>query len=267
MAKQKIVSHCLLMLAWLQEAPERVTDQWVDGFTVNAERIGKKVQSRIPDKGRFVSRIAKASSRAYKDSVNPDFISRKGLSQKNIIIKQNANLERSFEKWESGVKQAYKTVDGIPAKPFKDKIAVSRQNFSRGVGMRLLPFTGTKIEGLGAAPLAAGWLVKENGIEDKLRAGDSILEGGPFNVTTRKRRMGLKSLINQRVIQAGAAIARSEFDPPVFEEQNDLSNELVNGFLDPALNLVDFSTGGDSHLDYVMVEGQGMFLDVQVSVV
>jgi hypothetical protein len=158
----------------------------------------------------------------------------------------------------------FETVDGIPAKRYKDIVDRTKQAFGRGTAERTLPFTGTKIEGRGCAPIAAQWMVGDIRTMDWLRAGDKVLEGGPYLVTQANQAPSFKTMLNQRLIQAGAAIVKSNYDAGVVAAQNTRTNHLVQSLVDPALGLTPFATGGISHVDYILIDKQ-LFLEVQVN--
>ncbi len=66
------------------------------------------------------------------------------------------------------------------------------------------------------------------------------------------------------MIQAGTAIVKANFDSTLISSQNQLTAEQVQGFTDPALDLIPFVAGGDSHVDYIMDKGQ-LYLEIKVS--
>jgi len=157
-------------------------------------------------------------------------------------------------------------VDGIPAKRFKELVDLAQSEFSRGTAKRTLPFTGVKIEELGPAPIAVRWLVGDDLVVGKLRDADKVIEGGPYLITKIKKRAALKAALVQRLVQAGATIVRANFSPVVITAQNDLTNELIQGFINPLLGLEPFATGGTSRVDYIM-DKDDLWLEVQVSTV
>ncbi|MBI4834966.1 MAG: hypothetical protein HY811_10360, partial [Planctomycetes bacterium] len=44
-----------------------------------------------------------------------------------------------------------------------------------------------------------------------------------------------------------------------------ITNGIIQGFVDPALGLDSFTTGGLSHMDYILDGEKRLWLDVQVS--
>lgn len=245
-------------------APLRVVQQWADGLKANAERINEKRKARIPNEEKFQARVAKISNLFYAPTMNPSFISRAGLKAGDIVIKQGANLRRSFRKYNERLDYVFATVDGVPAKRFKELVDLAQTDFSEGTAARLLPFTGVKVEELGPAPITVLWLTADPTTEDFMRSGDKILEGGPFLMTMLEKRSAFKAALAGRLIQAGAAIVRSNFDPMVIAQQNALTNSIVQGFVDPALGLESFTTGGASKVDYIM-QNNDLYLEIKVS--
>jgi hypothetical protein len=132
------------------------------------------------------------------------------------------------------------------------------------VASRTLPFTGCKIEGIGLTAIAARWLTADVTTEGFLRGGDSVIAGGPYLICPHAKKPGLKTMLNQRLIQAGANIVRSAYNASVIATENQLTAEQVQGFTDPALDLIPFVAAGDSHVDYIVIDGQ-MYLSIKVS--
>ncbi len=254
-----------------------MVDKWAERLKASAQTIDEHRRSKIPDEARFMNRMADPASIGFAPFVASDFVSRSGLTQQNITAKQTANLKRAYNKYVRGWDFAFAEVDGIPAKRFKDLVDAAREDFSEGTAARTLGFTGTRFEAYGVGPLATLWLTNDIMVLDHLRGGDQIIEGGPFLICPKTKRPGLKTLLNQRLIQAGAAIVRSNYNPTVIAAQNQLTAEQVQGFVNPALDLVPFVTGGDSHacvpkrttacrhVDYILGQQDQLMLEIKVS--
>jgi len=244
---------------------DRIGQQWVEGFQLNAERINDKRKLRVPDEKSYQDNVVGVSVKLFKKFLNPDFISRAGLNAEQIINKHIDKLEKSYNKYNERLNRAYGTVDGVPAKIFKDAVAASKKHFMEGMS-RLLPFTGTRAEGLGIAPLVVLWLTDDNVAAGLLTPSDKIVAGSPILVCKISIRSNFKSAVNPRLVQAGLAIVASKFDPKIINDQNDITNELIQGFVNPGLDLYPFETGGKSHADYVCKAGSKEFyLDLLVT--
>jgi hypothetical protein len=260
----KIVSHVILMVAFPTEMPPRVVEQWSQRLQWSAERIQEGIKTRIPDSERFGSRIAESSHLGYKAYVSKDFKSRAGLSHDEIMARHINKLKDAYEKYKDGVNHIYETVEGEAGKRFRERVAKAKSHYAKGAAKTVLAFAGTKLEGKGPAPKAAAWLSGDMKIVGDLSGGDDILEGGPFLITTPEKAPGLRSVINQRLIQAGVIITDCSNDHTIMKQQNDLTNETVQGFVNKKLNLVEFQTEGDSKVDYFVKEGL-LYLEVKVS--
>jgi hypothetical protein len=124
--------------------------------------------------------------------------------------------------------------------------------------------TGTRVEALGPAPLAALWLTGDRKALDSLRPGDELKEGGPYMICQISDRPSLKTMLNQRLIQAGVSIIKANYQPAEMVIQNDRINHLVQSVVDPGLGLTPFATGGMSHVDFVLIHNRP-YLEVQVN--
>jgi len=259
-----IVSHVKLMTTIPYETAQRVVETWARSLQAEASDMYAKMLSRIPDANRFVERIAQPSHDGYASFVNPSFVSKGGQPESAIQDSQASNIKESYNKYREKLAYLFETVDGVEAKRFKDMVARMKASFGEGVAKRCLAFTGTRIEGRGLAPIAVLWLVNDLRVMDYLRAGDKVLEGGPYLVTRPSNMPSLKTALNGRLIQAGASIVKSDYAAGAISAHNDRTNQIIQGFVDPALGLEPFATGGLSHVDFIIEDGQ-LFLDVQVS--
>lgn len=244
----------------------RVVTKWVDALKNQAPRIYEKILLRIPDQQKFMDRLANVSGKAYEPVINPNFVSRAGTAKDKIAANQVSNLKRSYDKYVKKLARVFETVDGVEAKRFKELVDLMKDDFATGVALRTLPFTGTKIEGRSAATIATLWLVNDPRAPGLLRNADELLFGGPFEVPTAEGKPGFKAGLQGRLTQAGANIMKGNFVPSTLAQENNRTNELVNGFRDPLKNIVEFTTGGDSHVDYVMSNTEQLLLEVKVSV-
>jgi hypothetical protein len=210
-----------------------------------------------------VERLGQPSHDGFSPFVNPSFVNKGGQGHDDIEASQASNIKRSYDKYRAKLDFLFATVDGVPAKRFKDLVDQMKDVYGLGTIARTLPFTGTKIEGRGCAPLAGMWLVKDLTVLDQLRAADKVLEGGPFLVTLANQVPSFKVALIQRLVQAGASIVKRNFDAASLTEQNNRTNHLVQSMIDPALGLTPFATVGLSHVNYILEDDQ-LFLDIQV---
>jgi len=264
-----IISHVKLMVVFPSEPVQRVIETWARSIKAEAPTVYEKIQSRIPTAEKFQERIAQPSSLGFQPFVSEDFKSKSGLSAKRIRTGQVSNLKLpgAYEKYSKRITKAFETVEGEEAKRFREMAEQMKTVYASGVAYRTLPFTGSKIEGKGPGPLAASWLVKEMKVVEQLRAGDQVLQGGPFRICRIEDVPLFKAGLVGRLTQAGAEIVKSNFAEDIIKEENDRTNGDVQRLIDPALGLKPFATGTESHLDYVLDETQQLWLDVQVATV
>ena len=245
------------------EAADRIIEKWARTLKAELPDMYIKLVTRIPDEQHFAERLAQPASKGYQGFVRPTFTSKSGQGSSDIETAQGANLKRAYDKFLAKLKYAFETIDGIAAKRFKEMIDLIKPIFGTGTSERLLPFTGTKIEGRSCVPIAVHWLVQDKRVLDWLRAGDEVRAGGPYLVTFPNEISAFKAALTGRLIQAGAAIVKGSFDSTVMLDQNTRTNQLVQSLINPALGLTPFAPGGLSHVDYIMDHDQ-LFLEVQV---
>lgn len=253
-----IVSHVVLAVAYPEKAPDWATERWAEWLKANAEHIKESIQLRFPDDEQFQLRLAEPASKDYRDFVNPAYVSRAGVKGSGIVAGHLSNLKRSFPKYLRAITAAF-------PQWFKDRVDAAKEDFAKGIAARTLPFTGTKRGGRGVAPIAARWLTADPIATGLLRPSDEVLEGGPYLVCPREKMAGLKAMLNQRLIQAGATILKSGLVTAVITAENQQTAEQVQGFVDPTLGLVPFTAGGDSCVDFFVDANGQLYLRVKVS--
>jgi hypothetical protein len=258
-----IVSHVRLLVD-VPETPPEVIERWKEGLKAQAERITINRKKRIGSASAFIARLAGPAIKGWKGVLNPAYVSRRGLKTSEINANFGANLSDAFKKYEGQLDYLFETVDGVPAKRFKELVDRAAEDFRDGMLSRVLPFTGYRASFLGLSGIASLWLTAHPTTEGYLRGGDTVLEGGPYLVCPATKQSGLKVMLNQRLIQAGATIVKSGQDAATIAAQNQLTNEQVQGFVDTTLGLVPFTAGGDSHVDYITIDGR-LYLEIKVS--
>lgn len=263
-----IVSHVRLVVLRPTQAGEKLVTRWSENLKANAERLNESRKEIISDEDAFQALIAAESHETWTPFVNPGFHSKGGANAEEISGSHYANLKEAYELYNRKLDDAFAEVDGITAKRFKDAVERAKGDFSRGIAKRTLPFTGDKRAGRGPAAIAAYWLVGDARSEQFLRGGDQTFEGqgGPYRVIREDLEPAFKAAITGRIIQAGANIIKMGPKPSVRIRQNDLMNSLVQGYVDPALGLEPFTTGGPSHVDFIKNNDE-LYLDIQVSTV
>ena len=117
--------------------------QWTEGMDNNAERINLKRKKKIPDQPRYQDKIAGASIKSFKEVINPAFISKHGLTRNDINIKHARHIEQGFQKWDKHLDEVYQTVDGVPAKVFKDKVNNAAEHYAKEAEMYVFSESGS----------------------------------------------------------------------------------------------------------------------------
>jgi hypothetical protein len=247
-----------------EEAGELAVTKWAEQLKAVAEVMNEKRKRRIKNAEAFQKLIAEESHPAWVPFINPGFHSKRGSNSDEIKGSHLANLRRAFRLYNRKLNDAFATVDGVPAKRFKDAVDNAKGDFSKGFAERTLPFTGDRMEGVGPAAIAGLWLVGDRRTDSYLRGGDDVFEGGPYKIVLQDSESAFKAALTGRIIQAGADIIKMERAAATMARQNGLINHLVQSFVDPALGLMPFAMGAPSHVDFIIADDE-LYLDIQVS--
>ncbi|MBI4833615.1 MAG: hypothetical protein HY811_02180 [Planctomycetes bacterium] len=244
-----------------------MSDKWEQVFYAVARIINQRRKEKIPDESAFNDKLAEPAIQAWNgfwQHVDASFRSKHGRTAADIRHKHNTNLQGAYNKWNNKLDYVFGTVDGIEAKEFKRRITETKGNWAQGIGYGILRLTGDKIRGKGAATIATYWLIGEPTTVGMVREQDTGLQGGPYQICPDEFIQAFQSALMERLIQAGMKIFQSRYDASVISRENDVTNLLVDKFVDSGLSLAGFSTGGASHLDFVK-EGALLKLSLAVS--
>jgi hypothetical protein len=256
----------LAILLDLAEAGEVQVERWKRGTKGNADLTYQNLQLVIGSEADYKAKLALPAATAYAPVLNPAFVSRSGLDRNRIVRKQSDNITKGYENYRASLAQAFETVDGEPAKRYKEAIDAAAEVYSQKVARNTLPFTGSREIGKGMAPIAAMWLVGDNTVEGHLRGDDQVGSGGPVNVArvTPDMRTALKSALLNRIVQSGKVLISADWDPTVMTAENDHINNLIMSLQNAAY--VPFATAGLSHCDWVVIDGR-KYLEIIVETV
>lgn len=258
-----IKSHVKLLVDFWETAPERVSAKWNEMLKANASRIKQGIDAVIANEADFRKKLAGPASQNYALYVPTGFISRRGLDAANIRAKHFNKLSQTYQKYSEELAKKFETVDGIPAKRFQEEVDLATKHYQKLVGRTTLGLTGLRLDGRGPAAIAGLWLSGDKLVLRDIRPADKVLEGGPYLITRPKLWSAFKAALTGRLTQGGVIILQHEFEAARITEQNDLVNVLVQSYVDPALGLTPFTTGGLSHVDFQMSDSK-LYLDIQV---
>jgi len=245
-----------LLIPEIVEAAQDQPNKWQNSLTTNAVIINDRRKEKVPDSGTYADKVAGPSSQGFAPMIDASFITRKGKVADEVIETQAKNMGESFDKYDANLNYAFETVDGVPAKRFKDSVAVKKTNWALGVADRTLRMTGDRIRGLGAAPICAYILTADPRVLGMLREGDRITEGAIYDVSLDSQQGSYRTALEQMLIRAGLAIVRADFSSTRLTAMNALVAQAANAFLDEAKADV-FQTANEltSFLKFIVEDG------------
>lgn len=187
--------------------------------------------------------IAQPQLDGFIKMLNPEFVSRAGLTRDEIIsnFRDKAFDRSAYENYikKLSPRQITRIIESLPAKSADE---VRRKVFKQW------PLVGplTK-DGVSALKIILGWLGGDAKAAGLIRPKDKLLQGGPAPVLSGNFKRKLWTLLTRAldIIQCG------HYDPTVVSGQNDRLNQFVNSYLCP--DFVPFTAGGASHIDFVVV--------------
>ena len=214
------------------EVAAHMADTWEKNLGDAGALIKDKLDEKFPDDGTFIRDLVNPSSTGYAPLLNPSFVSKSERNTDNIRSIRQGNMAESFNRWKENMSKAFATVDGVPAKAFKEKIAAAKDRWALKMGAGALRFTGDKIRGRSVAPITAYYLVGDMRAIGWMSQGDQAEM--PYNIARDGERPSLKAAILTRLVQGGLMIVKA--GPEATAEilrQNTINAASLNGFRDP----------------------------------
>lgn len=265
MPTKKIVSKVEFFIPLdLQEVPAHMSDEWANTQKNKIETTEYKRTKVIPNEEAYINKMVGPSSEAYAKFVSPVFRSRSGKNRDAIVAAQFQNISKGYQKYRVSLAHLCETVDGEPAKRYKQKIDIKKPIYSRRMAQSTLPFTGEKTIGKSVCGIVPHWLVGDMKSSGLIRGADKLLGGGPVNVTKQGMETALKAALSGQLLKSGSVIVNANFNPNVIKQENDTINAVIQGLQDTG-KFTSFETGGESHCDYILDEKSLLFLEVQVT--
>lgn len=231
------------------EAAADMPERWASGLTNNAEVINSRRIEKIGSSGDFETKVAAPSNAAFKPMIDAAFVSKSGRSKDNIARNHYKNLSNSFNQYNDKLDQAFATVDGIPAKRFKEQVNNNKNAWAEAVADKTLRATGDRIRGL-ILPQALYWMTGDplaNGMTNAF----TLIAGAPYDFVKAGLNRSFKSATMPKLTQSLIAILDADMLAAEMTIQNDFLALLGNAFKDAAVKTFVVAGGAtDSLLKY-----------------
>lgn len=245
-----------------------MADKWADGQVRNARLVYQRLIDKIPDAGAFNQKLAIPSNLRFAPYVPDAFISTNERNATAIRDAHYKNLLTAYKHWRNKLTFMFETVNGVEAKRFKDQVIGTKDSWAFRASTKSMRFTGDRVRGKGAGPIAAFWLTDDSSASGLLREGqDELLAGAPYNIALEYGRTSLRSALVARLTQAGMLIVNSDYNSDVILKQNTVTAQLLTGLSDPAK--VDPFVGAPapdkSYCSFVKVPDGPFYLEIQVA--
>ena len=258
----EVVNSIKLYVVENYPLPEGIADDWADSVKRKGPRTFAKIKDIIATPQDYMDKIADPAAFAYRNVINPAFVSKSGRTAQKIRNAQRANIMRAYGKFQTKLEHAFETVDEEQTKRYNEKVDQSKDTFSEGMADRTMRFTGDRVTGLGIAPRAGKWLSGEN---IRVRSEYDYVAGTPVNIAIAGLKSQLKSALVPRLVQSGIAIVHSQMDSTIIADENTLINQLLSALRDSTVyeEFVQPWAALKSHCGYIVEDGQ-LYLRIQV---
>jgi len=242
--------------------PDWSKEQWQEAMILNASRINQKRKRKIPDQPRYDDQIAGASIKTWGGFIDPNFVSRAGLTKSNIVAKHARAISEGYQKWAKHLDESFAAEEGVECKKFKDKVAGGAEHYAQKARL-MMGMTGDKVRGYGCNVVITFWLANDPRVAGMIGPGDKM-NGKPVDIIRPGLLVPFKGGMVALLNQGGAMIANAKLSPEIMLYENIRNNDFLSG-LQNSVKYEKFTTGGPSHCDWVSDIDQGLCLEVQIS--
>src|SRR3989339_1342040 len=80
--------------------PEGIAEDWADGAKRRGPRVFDNIKKTIATPQDYADKIADPAAFAYRNVINPDFVSKSGRTAQKIRNAQRANIMRAYGKFQ-----------------------------------------------------------------------------------------------------------------------------------------------------------------------
>lgn len=251
--ENKISTYLKVFIPAFNVYPFEKAMEWAEKYYASIKNFKRRWQRAVPDEKSFRKKVAKPLIKVTEEMISPEFRSRSGLAPENIISRLKYELRRDItaRKYLEGIKRAYRTVKGVPAKKVKDILNLGAMNYWQDMTFGGWRFTGP-LHGQGRGPFALTeqWLTGNPKSGHFLRKQDEVLLGKPTLISTPKKQGQFREKLHNQLMRSMSFIIDSRYDYQAINEENDKVNQLVNKYI--SKGFVPFNNAGESHLDFVL---------------
>ncbi|MFH1228531.1 MAG: hypothetical protein V1701_11605 [Planctomycetota bacterium] len=259
----KLICYVRVFVPEHWTATDWAKKQYEESMHLNAVRIREKSLKKVPDQPRYEEKIAEASVKLWKNHLNPDFISKAGLTARGITAKHAKHISAGYEKFKNNRDRVYAAVDGVEAKEFKQRVTDGAERYAKNVEI-VLRLTGDKSVFLGPAAVIPFWLTGDSQIDSIIAPATVKRDGKAVDITFPRMKNSFKSALEQILVQGGVIIINDDFNADAIAEENKRNNQLINGFADKT-KFAEFTPGGESHCDWGVDEAGMFYLEARVA--
>lgn len=262
----KIKFNARLVAPYFTDAPPEIKDKWLKKSKEAKEKTYRGLKEAIKTRKHFKKKIAKPIEdlMASFTALDPNFVSRRGLTRKNIQAKARDSL--------SGAGKDYfqKRKDVFETGKYEEKLESGQLKYAQKWCKYLGPLKGYKkgqVKGLSALGVMA--ICGDPKLKKFLKDGIDTIEGIPYGAVTKKPSR-FKRIMANRIVHWGSEIITQGYEERVIKLANQELNQLLNEYRRE--EIIPFTSGGDSprnnldrvypansgaaasHIDFIVVE-------------
>lgn len=232
------------------ELPPEMVEKWQAGLTASIPRMLRHRRKSVRTPADYQSKIVDKAILGFARILNPDFVSRSGLSKRDILERQKSHLKEQEGTYFKNIKGVFRRRGGVLAKEYLESLSAGARKYTQQYLKFVLPMQGHPKLGKGAATLVVMCLTGRAEVKNYLRRTDQIIIGQPVLITTPEEKSAFQRKLRGKLVFWGGILLRllDECSPKYRNDVNEEVNKLIQGFARP--DFAPFTAGGASHLDF-----------------
>jgi hypothetical protein len=270
--RDNLVSKIIIHAPVFTNLPREMAENWQKNITHSIPQMVRKIKKAIHIPDDYDKKIVNRAVKSYSVSINPDFVSRSGLTREDIIAKHRKSLEKQKEQYFKNVNKVFRKKDGISSKNYMETLPDGLKEYAYEYVNFVLPMIGHKTLGKGLATLGTMWLAGNQKVNSFLRDTDKVIFGKPILITDTLRKAKFQIKLRNRLVFWGNLLLRT-FDSYWIKEANKDINLFVQVF--KMSEFAPLISGGLSYIDFIVERipdktqpkklKENLCLDIQVS--
>ena len=236
-----------LIAPYFTEAPREEVEKWAKNTIAAAEKTYKLGKKAIKTRKDFDQKIAKPIEETLNTFLPDGYITKHGLTKKDVMNKTRDKLKRAGKRYILKRKEVYESPY------YKEDVEFGKNNYAESWVKTHGPLKGYKKGGIkGLSSLGAMALTGDKDLKSFLKKDMDKIEGDLLCIAAPDKMGEFKNALRNLINRLGTTIIGTGFNTDTIRRANEELNQLIEKYRLP--EFIAFSPAGISHIDFIVIE-------------